>query len=61
MVVFIEKEFCYTKSSTVDTDDSTAIVKRPISMCSWTLVSVNPELLVRTPSRILPHVAIGYS
>ena len=52
MVVFIEKEYCFTMSSTMETEISAVKVKRPMSLCSWSMVFVNPEMLVRP----LPHV-----
>lgn len=43
--MFIDKEYCYIKS-TVGMDQY-APTDRHMSFCTWTLVPVNPEILVR--------------
>lgn len=58
MVVFIEKEFVYAKSIT---GMDISKVQRHMTFCAWTLVSVEPEMLVRTPPSTLSQVIIASS
>ena len=45
VVTFIDSDHCYIKSSTgIPTD--TKRLSRRISMCSWVLAPLNPEVLV---------------
>ena len=45
LVVFIDSNFCYIKSGVGM--DQYAPTERHMSFCTWTLVPVNPEMLVR--------------
>ena len=47
MVVFIDKEYSYCKNTL---GDEAVKAERHLSFCTWTLVSVNPEMLVGNPS-----------
>ena len=45
LVVFIDGQFCYIKSGVgMDQYEPT---ERHMSFCTWTLIPVNPEILVR--------------
>lgn len=50
MVVFIGKEFAYTKNLSTEGGGVGPPMKRHMSFCTWTLVSVKPEMLVRLSS-----------
>lgn len=52
MVVFIDGAYCSTKSVT---GMEAAAVNRHMSFCTWTLVSLKPEMLVSTPLRFHLH------
>ena len=46
-VNFIGSDCCYIESSV---GLSAARIDRNLAMCSWTLIPMNPEVLVRLPS-----------
>ena len=47
MVVFIGNEYAYTKNMSTEGGGDGPPMKRHMSFCTWTLVSVKPEMLVR--------------